>query len=812
MEIFTQAAATSMLTWLALGTIARAATAEPATAEPATPAVTAAAPAPNPALEIIYHGDLDGQLATPPCGKAAGASARDYAAVVGRLGAARAEAAAAGHPAPVVLMGGNLATPDLFGEVLIEQGAAGAAALAELFARAGYDAVGVGHHELSLAPPELDRLLAALAARGLPPVLTNLRCDAKKRATCPAVHPDLLVRRGEASVGVVATLSPAVVSGIPAAAFHGLSLDDPATAARAAIRGLRARGARVVVLMAQEPRDDRALEELDGLARRLGDAPAGERPDVILGGGLADEDTDRAVRLLRRDGAPPVVGSPGGTAGLTRVTLTAGAAVAVEGLATTGAAPDPQTRALLDPEIKTYCARYGTPLEAASSRGSFTRDAFTKYVLEVMRRQAGAEIAIINRAFIKRGPFPVAGAITRAELYRALPYRAVVGLARLPGASVESVLGPTLDKPGAALVGLARAGGGLQVNGRDLDKARAYRVVTIGFVAAGGDSLVPASGLPWHPLPDEPDLRDAVERFLVMRAEAAEATAGRPPDVDPLADLGPPASQRPLVVALTDVGADLASTSIANGPNYTDAQLVRAQQLTLNGNATGVLQVRDPRHEVDGRLDLKYGWSNNQPPGGPAVSGETVDLITFTTEYNYRGLRDIHALLKAAVPDPYVRVWIESEFTRPDVTPTQPRTYHHLQMTDTAGALFTLMPKLRVRGGVGAQSELLASGDDGRWNPVIEAGGTLDPVAIATVGPLAVKLEGLVDYDFIDPGRLREHQVRGTGKLSVPLLPTLFITVGLNVFAVERERLGWGASYDGTVGLRVHLDAAYQRL
>ena len=39
-----------------------------------------------------------------------------------------------------------------------------------------------------------------------------------------------------------------------------------------------------------------------------------------------------------------------------------------------------------------------------------------------------------------------------------------------------------------------------------------------------------------------------------------------------------------------------------------------------------------------------------------------------------------------------------------------------------------------------------------------------------------MKVEGLVDYDFVDPTGLRQHQVRGTGKLSVPLLPALFIT------------------------------------
>jgi hypothetical protein len=196
----------------------------------------------------------------------------------------------------------------------------------------------------------------------------------------------------------------------------------------------------------------------------------------------------------------------------------------------------------------------------------------------------------------------------------------------------------------------------------------------------------------------------------------------------------------------------------------------------------------------------------------PEASGETADLITATTVYSYRGLRDWRRFPKPVVPDPYVRLWLESELTRPDVTPTQTRDFHHLQFTPTAGAQFTLTTKLKLRAGVGAQKELLALGDPGRWHEVVEASGSLDPTALATWGATAVRIEGLFNYDFVDPTNLRQHQLRATGKLSVPLIPYLFITAGLDVFAVERGGLEWSASYDTTVGLRVHFDAAHQQL
>jgi hypothetical protein len=142
----------------------------------------------------------------------------------------------------------------------------------------------------------------------------------------------------------------------------------------------------------------------------------------------------------------------------------------------------------------------------------------------------------------------------------------------------------------------------------------------------------------------------------------------------------------------------------------------------------------------------------------------------------------------------------------------QPRAFRHAELTATAGALFPLHPKLRVRGGPGLRTQLLAGGDAGRVRPLFEAGAALDPIALATFGPLSARLEGLVDYVFLDPASAREHQVRASAKLSLPLLPLLFVTAGVDAYAVQQRRLGWGVAYDTTVGLRFRVDAARQAL
>jgi 2',3'-cyclic-nucleotide 2'-phosphodiesterase (5'-nucleotidase family) len=770
-------------------------------------ASTAARAAPEDVVRVMFQADIDGRLATPACGRGGGETA-NYAATVAAMAARRDRSEAAGEPKPILLLGGNFSAPDVFGRNLVEGDPAGVRLFADIIGRAGYEAAGLGHHELSLGRPHLDRLVGALQAGGLPIVATNLRCDPSRQALCAAMRTDVIIRRSGHDVGVLAVVEPAVMTGIAASHRKGLSVGDPVTAIVDGVKRLRQAGATRVIVMVQGPRGPGSLDAVDSLAMRL---PAGTSPDLILGGGVFDADSGQALRLLRRRGAPPIVGSAPEALDVVDVVL--GRAATAEPEVTLvradDAVTDPATRALLQSAAASYCARFGQAVSAGHVRQPLTRDMFVAYVLEVMRRRTGAEITVVNRSFVKGAAFPITpvmGAITLGDLHRALPYSSVLGSARLTGPVVEKTLAPLLDNRRAVIVGLSRKDGNIFVNGRPLDKTRAYRVATVDFVAQGGDALLAAGSFPWQALPGNPDLRAAVEDFLRTKTGIEDDD----PTVDPASDFGTPPDRRLLIVGLTDVGIDVLDTSINNGPGYGDAQLTRTAQTSIKGELTAISTLRLPLHEADGRFNLKYGWARNRPGQGAAVAGETVDLITFTGTYSYRGLRA--AASRFYVPDPYVRTRIESEVTRPDVTATQPRTYHHLLLTETAGAQFTVATKLKLRSGAGAQKQLLAPGDSGRWRPVVEAGGTLDPIAVATVGDLAVRFEALADYMFVDPTGLREHQLRGAAKLALPLLPLLFLSVGVEMFAVQRQNLGWAASYDTTIGLRVHLDSAYQRL
>jgi hypothetical protein len=334
-------------------------------------------------------------------------------------------------------------------------------------------------------------------------------------------------------------------------------------------------------------------------------------------------------------------------------------------------------------------------------------------------------------------------------------------------------------------------------------------VATISFVAQGGDGILPAAALPWRPLPGDPDVVELVRDFLVHDAGVEDGD----PSIDPSRDFGPPASKRLLIVGLTDLGLDLSGTKIANAPNYTDAQLTRAQQASAKADWSSLLQLRAPAAEADARLRLQYGWARTIPAGQPAVSAETVDLTTLAVTYNDRQLRQVLARAPSpAVPDPFARLMLESELTRPAPSATQARAYHHAELTATVGALFSPTAKLRLRAGPGVRKEMLASGEAGRWRPVIEAGATLAPVALVAVGATAALFDAVVDYVLVAPTSARVQQLRGNAHLLVPLLPRLFFNAGVDVYAAQYGSSAWAFSADTTIGLRVHLDAAHQRL
>jgi 2',3'-cyclic-nucleotide 2'-phosphodiesterase (5'-nucleotidase family) len=763
-------------------------------------ALVAATAAPE--LTVYFHADLNGRLAPARCGALVPASAPDYADLVGTLRQARDD----GPATTLALLGPNSIAPDPFvQQPFASDPQSAATSLARLFARAGYAAFALGSHDLGLDPAWAAAYARAMGAAGVPLVLSNLTCGADapagRAALCQAARRRVLVDVGGQKVGVLAVISPRLAPGIEPSRRAGLTFEEPLEAMKRESAALRRDGATRILVMAEVPSG--GLEELRALQLLAGRMDP--RPDAILAAGLADPDGERAVRALLQDDAPIAVGSTAGARGLTLLAF-GDAEPRTAVLAATPGRADPEAAAILAPWVASSCASGARPV--ADVHGQVTRAAFVTYVLEVMRRAADAEVAVVNDKLVKGTPFPLTGAFTEGQLAQAIPYRAVVVTARVAGGLLGTTVGAALDNPKVRAVGIAKDGG-LKVNGRPIDNTRHYRVATIAFVAEGGDGIFVPKSVPWQPLPGTPDVADLVRRFVEREARSRDGV----PTLAPASDFGPPASQRLLVVGLTDLELALSDTTIGNAAGYTDSQLARAQQTSLKSDWASVLTTRAPTADTDTRFRLQYGWTRTIPTSGPTVSAESLDLLTGSFIYSDRRLRNVWTKAPAAsVPDPYARVGLESEVTRPLVTPTQTRTYHHAELTATAGASVKPIPKLRLRAGGGARKELVAPGAAGRWRSVIEVGGTLDQMALATVADLPVRFDATVDYVLIEPTSATAQQVRGSAHLSVPLLPLLFVSAGVDVYGASYSPGGWAWSADTTVGLRLHLDAAHQRL
>ncbi|MDQ3298442.1 MAG: 5'-nucleotidase C-terminal domain-containing protein [Myxococcota bacterium] len=753
-------------------------------------------------VELVYHADLEGQLAVPRCTGSFAQTDPDYAAQVAAIQSLRESATERGVPQPVVLLGGDQIAPDLFTRMMLEDyGDVGAQAIAAVLGRAPYDAITLGNHELSTTRARLERFVAAATASGMPVVLSNLKCDAKVQRFCTHVTREVIVVRGDQKIAILATLSPRVAATIGKSQLAGIELVEPAVAIAEGVVRLRRSGVNAVVLMMQINSGQAGLEEVLALQRAL---PADHAPDVIMSSSFSNVDGQRQTLLVRQDGSPSIVGSSSGARGVTLVTMTPQPSQTPPTLPHIDATAirartdqrDEMTAQILAPYHQKFCELFSIPIGKAGTKLPTTKPELVNYMLHVMQRATQSEIAIINTGTVYTRAFPLFGPWTRATIRRALPYPTQLGTLTVHGADLHALLEKGEASGKLTMLGAARPEPGkpFKINGRAIDKTRGYHMVTSSYVASGGDAGFANDELKgWRPTRIN-DVRELVE---------SEMNRGATFDV--------PASERLLTSATGDLVADWANTSISNNDALGDAQLARAQQQSIKVEIVGLLQLDHPRHRWDSRLNGKYGYTRTRPAMMPAVGQETLDLVQLSSLYTYRGL----TTRRAYVPSPYSRLAFETELSVPDT-----RTYRHAELTHTAGGLFTLHPKLRLRAGAGYRTELFAQGDSpdpveaqiGGYRFIAEVGATLDPHPIKTVGHSAITVEANLEYFAISPFRRTEHQLRASSRLSLPLVPLLFLTAGLDVFVVDRETAGRGASIDTTIGLKLHLDASYQSL
>lgn len=661
---------------------------------------------------------------------------------------------------------------------------------ADLVSHLGFRAMALEHRDLNVDRPLLIAFAKALAPRGIPLVLTNLACDAEAEEVCDNV----LDARAtgvtfDTPAGVVAFLAvidPTIFQELPEQARAGLRLEDPVKSLARAVREARAAGARYVVAT-YEPNPASDIESTFRFLQAIDEDD--DAPDVLLVDRLAEHLTrlDRPRSKLR-----VVATRPGGVVSMRgdEVTLPESRAEDV----------DRFTRTWAEDFDASLCRSLGVPLPGGALSTPFGRREFREYAADVLRRDMGADLAIVSRETQGSGvSWPLEGHLTLLDVHAALPFGGGVGTVTLEGATVRRLF-DSAPSVGFVTRGYDRAKG--TINGRPIDDARRYRVATTRLYFDQAIAKNPifregASGF------DRESLRD-----LVL------ADLREPSDRDPRDRIGKPEEQTAWSFR-TAFRGNLQTTQVSNSDatKLTDSQLGRNDALTLSVDLDTRADADHPYWSLTNVGRVRYGVTRTT-----GELTETRDTIDHRSNFVLKQTRG--AVTPPGIPNLASELFFETEATKPDT-----RAYRHLLLRPSAGLSFALAPTATLQVGLGVDWEVFASREDligGGALPLMPASiATLmvKPTPLFTIGPRSATFEGSLDYARRNPFTTSESEpkgieFRGRAKLVAPVSRLLALTATYDLFGrrawapgadTGAQSLVTGVAHDVAVGLEVTL-------
>ena len=508
-----------------------------------TGAPPARAPAPRPAspaeapprrevtLSIIGTNDVHGALERLPL----------FGGFVANLRAARAA-----DGGGVVLVDGG----DMF-QGTLESNLGEGADVVRAYNALGYAAAAVGNHEFDYGPagpaatpasPD-DDPRGALKARAsearFPFVVSNIADAATgARIAWPNMPASTLIEVAGVMVGIVGASTEATPHTTMAANFAGLQMLPAAPAIVEQARGLRGRGAQVVIAAMHigsrckdfdKPDDASSCDKTDevwklldalppgtldvivaghthaGMAHRIGGVAVIEsfssgrafgRVDLRIGrdGRVAGVQIDKPHRMcaLDKDGNPVPVAAcdPGSYEGKPVVA-------------------DPAVQTIVDEAVARASERRGEPLgvtlRQAVTEAYGSESAEGNLFCDLMlAARPDAQVAMTNGGGL-RADLP-AGELTYGQLFEAMPFDNRFAIIELSGADLRKLVTTNLERGGGILSwgGLTararctKAGleAQIRVAGKPLSDVARYKLATSDFLASGGDGVIGKLGLP----------------------------------------------------------------------------------------------------------------------------------------------------------------------------------------------------------------------------------------------------------------------------------------------------------------------------
>ncbi len=752
-------------------------------------------------FQILAFGEISGAMVPMRCAEEPG-DGPTYAHLVARAAAARVEAPT------LTLLSGGLLGDDPFSRYLATRGAWATRRLDELLGMAELDAAVPGVGEFALPGGHSVPLLSRLAEGAVPYGALNLDCPESDAPLCRALR-DRGVRilsLAGLRVAVLSLVGPATVQFADPRNTDHDDLLDPAKVTTATAARLRATGEADLVI---------ALVNLDSEtespAAAVAFARAVDGVDLVVAGLGRNLEGRAGIDVIRFDeGRRFLVGVAPGVSPLTLVRVRTSrrpdgdriTAVDVERLATGAATPMSDASHLLSQTVSEFCAVSMRPLRAGRIGEPFTAWEFLRYVMEIARREVGADLTVFTSDILWAEPDErLEDAITAEDLNRMFPLSELAVL-EVKGAALKGFLIPAVHagrgpSPGGLEILGARVEGPttarkVTINGRLLNEDRWYRVVTTRNLALGGRGALAAILPKARPIPrgETLFLRELVRRFLDR--DRPRRVGGNLPirptgDFRDLWDLPRWDLSGAATFSFNQIHIDKAADT-----TYEDPQLNRAELLGLNGDLQARAALTNRFMLWNSLLQLQYGETST---GGGGLQ-ETRDRIMLESAWSWTWLRNRYTRGQAWIPVPMIKGKLESEFT-----PVEGAPRRHLEGTLTIGPQWLFSEWISLFFGYGLRNEL--SDPDDPLHQGLEFGYAVTrvPLLREKTGSPILEVESRFELFWSDLGARDKLKGLGTTALHVALLDWLRFTVSVNVFVYKERGRGFAWALDNAAGL-----------
>ncbi|MCA9578690.1 MAG: 5'-nucleotidase C-terminal domain-containing protein, partial [Myxococcales bacterium] len=734
------------------------------------------------AARLVVTSGVGGHFTEPVCNAERTLAPAPFAHVAPHLETLRALR-------PFVVDTGGLLAPNA---VSMYAAARAPDSFAQLIAELGYDALTFGEGELSAERAPLVDALRALRQRGVPTIASNLRCDPdvpEAVALCDvlvnAEDGVPMVERGADRIAFLTFLDEGALQRATTRQSAGLRLTPVARAIGPAVVAARARGATLVVVVVDDAYGAQAAARALTLARQL-DQDA--RPDLMIAANAGSE-----LLFARPVGFRPAVASapPGGGARIDvrRNDEAHSLDILVRPLEP-APAPARAIGAFIERFGETYCAAWGHDLPGGRVSEPLDGAGLLRLSGSIVREQTGAEVALLNRGLLDPSwSLGTRNHLRASDVHVAIQYDEPLVTATVSGTWLRDVARRGAARPELLALGLAITNANasdesVTVNGRPLELLGRYRVVTLHFLAKGGDGLLPDLPTldgPWEPVVGEHGkLRDAVLTFLES-----------PATDDPRERADDPADHPEWVYGVGG-SVDFGGSSVRNQAEYGDSQLQRANTATLGLLMDARANTSTPNYAWDNTLNVQYRLARTTDGDGRYLEGD--DQIRYRTTARWRRFRV--ASQAWYVPEPFVEGYVETEFSQPAA-----RDFRHFLLRTTAGARFTLTSILSVRLNAGIEVELL----DPNRNVQPGAGFvvTLEPWTVFETDRQKVTTGFQADWFVSDLGGDNRRTLRGTFDLSVAVIPRFALVMALQLYGVRAGSDGFAYASNVTAAARV---------